>query len=90
MRYDQGRSRPDDWRRPSPDGFGSRVLAADWIVPAAKVEDRAKDRIEYPDKNLFIRRKFEEQLAKRGVKSLMPEGAYSSRHLEWSKALGKQ
>jgi hypothetical protein len=55
---------------------------------AEKVEDRAKDQIEYPDKAPFIRKKFEEELAKRGVKSLMPDEAYTNRNYEWSKAMG--
>jgi len=57
---------------------------------AEKVEDRAKDQIEYPDKAPFIRKKFEEELAKRGVKSLMPDEAYTNRNYEWSKAMGKR
>jgi gentisate 1,2-dioxygenase len=56
---------------------------------AEKVEDRAKDQIEYPDEDPFIRQKFEEELAKRGVQSLMPDEAYSNRNYEWSKAMGK-
>ncbi|MGH7843995.1 MAG: cupin domain-containing protein [Candidatus Binatia bacterium] len=57
---------------------------------AEKVEDRAKDQIEYPNEDLFIRKKFEEELGKRGVKSLMPDEAYSNPDYEWSKAMGKQ
>jgi hypothetical protein len=57
---------------------------------AEKVEDRAKDQIEYPDEDLFIRQKFEVELAKRGVTSLMPDEAYSNRNYKWSKAMGKQ
>jgi mannose-6-phosphate isomerase-like protein (cupin superfamily) len=57
---------------------------------AEKVEDRAKDQIEYPDEDPFIRKKFEEELARRGVKSLMPAEAYVNRDFEWSKAMGKQ
>ena len=57
---------------------------------AEKVEDRAKDQIEYPDEDVFIRKKFEEELSKRGVKSIMPDEAYSNRDYEWSKAMGKQ
>jgi gentisate 1,2-dioxygenase len=57
---------------------------------AEKVEDRAKDQIEYPDEDLFIRKKFAEELAKRGVQSLMPDEAYTNRDYEWSKAMGKQ
>ncbi|MGH7771183.1 MAG: cupin domain-containing protein, partial [Candidatus Binatia bacterium] len=57
---------------------------------AEKIEDRAKDQIEYPDEDPFIRKKFEEELAKRGVKSLMPSEAYTDRDFEWSKGMGKQ
>ncbi len=57
---------------------------------AEKIEDRAKDQIEYPDEDPWIRKKFEEELAKRGVKSLMPGEAYSNRDYEWSKGMGKQ
>lgn len=57
---------------------------------AEKVEDRAKDQIEYPDEDPWIREKFAEELGKRGVKSLMPDEAYSNRDYEWSKAMGKQ
>ena len=57
---------------------------------AEKVEDRAKDQIEYPDEELFIRKKFEEELSKSGVQSLMPDEAFTNRHYEWSKAMGKR
>jgi len=57
---------------------------------AEKVEDRAKDQIEYPDEDPWIRKKFEEELAKRGVQSLMPDEAYTNREYEWSKAMGKR
>ena len=56
---------------------------------AEKVEDRAKDQIEYPDEDPWIRQKFEEELAKRGLTSLMPEEAYRDRNYEWSKSMGK-
>jgi len=51
---------------------------------AEKVEDRAKDQIEYPDEDPWIREKFEEELGKRGLKSLMPDEAYTNRDYEWS------
>jgi len=57
---------------------------------AEKVADRAKDQIEYPDEDAFIRRKFEEELGRRGVKSLMPPEAYTERNFEWSKSMGKR
>lgn len=57
---------------------------------AEKVEDRAKDQIEYPDEDPFIRAKFEEEMAKRGTTSLMHEEAYTNPGYEWSKGMGKQ
>jgi oxalate decarboxylase/phosphoglucose isomerase-like protein (cupin superfamily) len=57
---------------------------------AEKVEDRAKDQIEYPDEEPWIRKKFQDELAQRGVQSLMPDEAYTNRDYEWSKAMGKQ
>ena len=57
---------------------------------AEKVEDRAKDQIEYPDEDPFVRQKFEDELAKRGTTTLMHEEAYSNPDYEWSKGMGKQ
>jgi mannose-6-phosphate isomerase-like protein (cupin superfamily) len=57
---------------------------------AEKIEDRAKDQIEYPDEDPWMRRKFAEELGQRGVKSLMPDEAYTDRDYEWSRAMGKQ
>lgn len=48
-----------------------------------KVEDRAKDQIEYPDEDSWIRKRFEEELGKKGLTSLMPEEAYKDRSFEW-------
>ena len=47
------------------------------------VEDRARDQYEYPYEDPFIRQKFEEELAKRGLTSLMPEEAYQDPNFEW-------
>jgi mannose-6-phosphate isomerase-like protein (cupin superfamily) len=57
---------------------------------AEKIEDRAKDQIEYTDEDPWIRKKFAEELGQRGVTSLMPDEAYINRDYEWSKAMGKQ
>lgn len=57
---------------------------------AEKVEDRAKDQVEHPDEDPFIRQKFAEELAKHGVQSLMPDEAHTNRDCEWSKAMRKQ
>jgi len=48
-----------------------------------RVEDRARDQIEYPDEDPIIRKRFEAELARRGLSSLMPEDAYRSREFEW-------
>ena len=50
---------------------------------AEKVEDRARDQIEYPDEEPFIREKFEDDLSDRGLKSVIPEEAYQDRDYEW-------
>lgn len=39
--------------------------------------------IEYPDEDPIIRQTFEAELAKRGLKSLMPDEAYTNRDFEW-------
>ena len=49
-----------------------------------KVEDRARDQIEYPDEAAEIRLRFQEEMAKRNLTSLMPEEAYRDRNYEWS------
>jgi hypothetical protein len=51
-----------------------------------RVEDRVNDQIEYPDEEPWIREKFEAELAKKGVKSLMPEEAYRNKDFEWDYA----
>jgi gentisate 1,2-dioxygenase len=48
-----------------------------------RIEDRAKDQIEYPDEDPWVRQHFEGELAKKGLKSLMPEQAYLDRDYEW-------
>ena len=47
-----------------------------------QIQDRS-DQIEYPDEDPFIRQKFEAELAKRGLKSIMPDEAYQNRDFEW-------
>lgn len=51
---------------------------------AEKVEDRAKDQIEYAEEDPWIRQKFEAELKKKGHSSLMPDQAYKDRPYEWS------
>jgi hypothetical protein len=50
---------------------------------AEKVEDRARDQIEYPDEEPWIREMFESELAKRGLESQMPDDAYHDRDFEF-------
>ena len=51
---------------------------------AEKVEDRARDQIEYVDEDPFIRQKFEAELGQRGLTSAMPAEAYSDRDYQWT------
>ena len=56
---------------------------------AEKVEDRSRDQIEYVDEDRWIRERFGEELAKRGLKSRMPDEVYKDRHFNWEKVKGK-
>ncbi len=57
---------------------GPRVLAG-----TERIENTSSDQIEYPDEDPFIRQKFEEELAKRGLTSLMVEEAYRDPNYQW-------
>ena len=46
-------------------------------------ESVAQNQIEYPDEDPWIRQTFEAELKKRGLTSLMPEGAYQDPNYEW-------
>ena len=48
-----------------------------------KVEDRARDQIEYPQEDPWIREKFEGEMAKRNLTSIMPDQAYRDLNFEW-------
>ncbi|HEY3117325.1 MAG TPA: cupin domain-containing protein, partial [Chloroflexota bacterium] len=48
-----------------------------------RVLDPASDQIEYPDEDPWIRQKFDSELAKKGLKSVMPEAAYQDKNFEW-------
>jgi quercetin dioxygenase-like cupin family protein len=45
--------------------------------------DRAKDQIEYPDEDAWIRERFEQELAARGLTSGMPKDSYASTADAW-------
>ena len=47
-------------------------------------EDRAKDQIEYCNEDKWVREKFEGEMAKRGITSLMPPEAYTDPDFEWN------
>ncbi|HZT07223.1 MAG TPA: cupin domain-containing protein [Chloroflexota bacterium] len=49
-----------------------------------RLDDRLRDQIEYPDEDPAIRKRFEEELARRGLKSAMPEGAYRDPTYQWT------
>ena len=51
---------------------------------AEKIEDRARDQIEYVDEDPAVRERFEAELAKRGLTSVIPPAAYTRRDYEWS------
>ena len=48
-----------------------------------RVEDRARDQIEYPDEDPIIRETFERELGKRSLTSIMPDQAYRDHNYEW-------
>ncbi|MCH8973904.1 MAG: cupin domain-containing protein, partial [Chloroflexi bacterium] len=48
--------------------------------------DGARDQIEYPDEEPWIRERFESELAKRGIESAMPDEAYEDPDYKWSYA----
>lgn len=54
---------------------------------AEKVEDRRKDQIEYVDEDPWIRAKFEGELARKGIASLMPDEAYRDPEYEFAPAV---
>ena len=55
---------------------------------AEKIEDRAKDMIEYVDEDPWIREKFEGELAKGGLTTLMPQDAYAVKSYNWHPTKG--
>jgi gentisate 1,2-dioxygenase len=48
-----------------------------------QIQDRARDQIEYANEDPLVRQRFESELDKRGLKSLMPEEAYKNPDYEW-------
>ena len=50
---------------------------------SSREETLAQDQIEYPDEDPWIRRTFEAELEKRGLRSAMPTEAYRDRNYKW-------
>lgn len=69
-------------------GNPARYLAlhplAQFAGYAEKIEDQARDQIEYAEEDPFIRNKFDEELAKRSLSTAMPEEAYKIRDYQWT------
>jgi oxalate decarboxylase/phosphoglucose isomerase-like protein (cupin superfamily) len=55
-----------------------------------KVEDRARDQIEYPREESWIREMFTDELGKRGLDILMPEEAYTNPDYTWGYTPGQE
>jgi hypothetical protein len=55
-------------------------------ISSEAIDDPARDQIEYPAEDPWIRQTFESELAKRGLTSLMPEEAYREGEFEWKYA----
>lgn len=51
---------------------------------AERIEDRVRDQIEYVDEDPAVRERFESELARRGMTSLVPAEAYAARDYEWA------
>ena len=67
-------------------GEPARYLAFHAVRGAGQseqVRNLAADQIEYPDEERFVREKFEAELAKRDLKTLMPEQAYTDPNYEF-------
>jgi hypothetical protein len=52
---------------------------------AEKVEDRARDQIEYVAEDRWVRETFEAELAAKGLTSLVPDRAYKDPAYVWTK-----
>jgi hypothetical protein len=60
-----------------------------FIGHGEQVEDLKKDQIEYTAESPWIRQHFEEELAKRGITTLMPPEVYENPNYEWKAPGGK-
>jgi len=48
------------------------------------IDNPGTDQVDYADEDLEVRRRFGEELAKRGMKSRMPEEAYKTHNYQWT------
>lgn len=64
----------------------SKLMRSAWKCRIASrwFEDRAKDQIEYVNEDKWVREKFEGELARKGLTSLMPSEAYTDPSFEWN------
>jgi uncharacterized RmlC-like cupin family protein len=60
----------------------ARYLKISGHIPATNMAYPG-DTIEYPDEDPWIRSKFEEELGKLGLESMMPEGCYKDYNYQW-------
>src|SRR6266508_3488986 len=80
---------PDQWwhQHFNTGSKSARYLAFHVIPPLltySNQPERVKNnQIEYPDEDPWIRQTFEAELAKRGLTTLMPEGAYQDVNYKW-------
>jgi hypothetical protein len=54
------------------------------VSSSEKVEDLARDQIEYAEEDPWIRQTFETELAKHGLSSAMPPEAYREHGYQWT------
>ena len=59
------------------------AIKAALLTYSNQEESVARNQIEYPDEDPWIRQTFETELARRGLTSLMPEGAYQDPKYQW-------
>jgi len=57
--------------------------AAPQFSRSERIEDVSRDQIEYPNEELWVREKFQAEMAKHGTTSLMPEEAYKDLNYKW-------
>jgi hypothetical protein len=59
------------------------ITFKDFLKASPEEQEAFKQQIPYTDEDPWIRQKFEEELAKRNLTSLMPEEVYKDRNFQW-------